>query len=77
MRLVVRRALPTDADRLGAVHAQSLQETYLHLLSAGNLASVSAEERAVRWRRMIAQPTEYEQLVVEIDDELVGSCLSG
>lgn len=51
MRL--RRATPTDADPIGAVHVTSWREAYKGILPDGLLEGLDAHARSVMWRSVL------------------------
>ena len=52
----IRRAGMADAEAIAAVHVAAWRETYADLMPAETLASLSVDERAVRWRRILGEP---------------------
>ena len=52
----VRRARLEDAEAIAAVHVVAWQESYTGLVPAEMLASLSVQERAGRWRRILGEP---------------------
>ena len=52
----IRRAQATDAGAIAVVHVQAWREAYAGLMPAETLASLSVDERAARWRRILGEP---------------------
>ncbi len=53
--MIVRRARPDDARAIAAVHVQTWQAAYAHVLPAGFLASLEPERREPGWRDSIGR----------------------
>lgn len=60
-RFVVRRAMPCDADALGAIHVRSWQQGYSGVIPADHLAAMSVEQRQQRWQRILDSPAEFSE----------------
>lgn len=74
-QVVVRPAVPTDAQAVAAVHHGSWVETYSDLLPASHWETDTLERRTERWRRGLESgitPT-----VAEVDGRVVGLALAG
>ncbi len=70
MDTVIRKAIKTDAERIGNIHYKAWIETYTGLLSDTYLATRSVEKSIALFCK-----TECQNLVVaEIDENLVGFC---
>ena len=52
----IRHAQLKDAEAIAAVHVAAWRESYADLVPAEMLASLSVEERADRWRRILGKP---------------------
>jgi GNAT superfamily N-acetyltransferase len=73
--IVVRDAVPNDAENVARVHAASWQVAYDHIFPAEALARLgdAADRRAAYWRREVeARVPLSSTLVAESDDEIVG-----
>ena len=53
----VRRARPSDAAAIAAVHTQSWQAAYEHVFGAERLLTIDTERRSRWWERTIAEGT--------------------
>ncbi len=51
----IRRAQLEDADAIAAVHVASWRESYIDLVPAEMLASLSVDDRAKRWRNILGE----------------------
>lgn len=69
--MVVRRARPSDAAAIAAVHTRGWQGAYEHVFGAENLRSIDTERRARWWERAVFEDLET-VLVAEDDGTLVG-----
>ena len=54
---VIREATPDDARAIAAVHDSSWQSTYRGLLNDAYLDSLSVDDHAGRWQRLLASGT--------------------
>jgi ribosomal protein S18 acetylase RimI-like enzyme len=63
----IRAANLEDADAVARVHVQTWQETYHGLMPHALLASLSVEQRAAMWKRVIAESAEAPSLWVSED----------
>jgi len=54
---VIREATPDDARAIAAVHVSSWQSTYRGLLNDAYLDSLSVDDHAGRWQRLLASGT--------------------
>ncbi len=52
----IRHARVEDAEAIAAVHVAAWRESYTDLVPAEMLASLSVDERADRWRRILGEP---------------------
>ena len=73
---MIRAAKHEDADALGQVHVAAWRAAYPHLFPAEVLAALSEEERADRWREMIARAP-GNTLVLDLDGGIGGFALMG
>ncbi|MCC6984278.1 MAG: GNAT family N-acetyltransferase [Bauldia sp.] len=53
--VIVRAALPADAEAIAAVHVAGWRETYAGIMSEEALARASVERRALHWYRMLTE----------------------
>jgi GNAT superfamily N-acetyltransferase len=67
--VIVRDAVPEDAEAMALVHVQTWQAAYAHVFPAERLAALSAERRAENWRGWIATPEPQTHRFVAEDDE--------
>lgn len=72
--LVIRDARTEDAEEVAGVHVRSWQVAYRGLIDQSVLDGLSIDERAMGWRRIIAQPlpTGLGLLVAEREGHVVG-----
>ncbi len=71
--VVLRPALPRDADAIARVHVETWQNTYAGLVPSGYLARMSVARSAPQWHRAAAKAEKGNDLVVaEIDEEIIG-----
>jgi ribosomal protein S18 acetylase RimI-like enzyme len=71
--VVLRPALPRDADAIARVHVEVWQSTYAGLVPADYLARMSVARSSPQWHRAAAQAEKGNDLLVaEIDEEVVG-----
>jgi L-amino acid N-acyltransferase YncA len=63
----IRAANLEDADAVAGVHVQTWQETYHGLMPDALLASLSVEQCAAMWKRVIAETAEAPSLWVTED----------
>lgn len=66
--VVVRRARPADARRLGEIHVLAWQAAYVGVMPDDYLASLSIDERAQIWERSIGSPRPGQIILVVVDD---------
>jgi len=57
-RHVIRLAAPTDALSIARVHVRSWQAIYRGHFPDDYLANLSADQRAVNWARLLADPSQ-------------------
>lgn len=71
--VVVRPALPRDADAIARVHVETWQSTYAGLVPSDYLARMSVAKSSPQWHRAAAKAEKGNDLLVaEIDEEVVG-----
>ena len=72
--LEIRSARTEDADDIAGVHVRSWQVAYRGLIDQAVLDGLSIDERAVGWRRTLAEPlpTSLGTVVALRDDRIVG-----
>ena len=70
--LLLRDALPSDADAVARVHVRTWQTAYRGLLPDAYLDSLRADERARRYTFGALDPATPQTLVALDSDELVG-----
>lgn len=73
--IVVRPAVPDDAERIVDIRTTSWREAYAHLLSAEFLAALPADPEPLR--RGIATARRTTTHVAELDGEVVGFAIAG
>lgn len=71
--MLVRPAVPDDAERLADIRVTGWRETYAHVLSAGFLAANRSDPERIR--ASIAGGTPV--VVAELDGEVVGFACAG
>ncbi|MEO1459094.1 MAG: hypothetical protein AAFV49_16255, partial [Pseudomonadota bacterium] len=62
-RVVIRPAVPADAEAIASLHAQAWRDTYGPLLPEGALPDTLEEDRQRLWPRVLA-PTARLQVVL-------------
>ncbi len=71
--VVLRPALPRDADAISRVHVETWQSTYAGLVSSDYLARMSVARSAPQWHRVAAKAEKGNDLMVaEIDEQVIG-----
>jgi GNAT superfamily N-acetyltransferase len=78
--IVVREAVPADAEPITEVHVRAWQWAYRDLMPAAYLQGLDAmvSERIERRRRFLAEPSaEARTLVALVDDRIVGFISAG
>ena len=73
----VRRARPTDATGIAAVHVASWQAAYRGILPTSYLARLDPRRLAVRWRDAARRPRDGCSLWVAERDEVIGFARTG
>ena len=66
--VVVRRARPADARRLGEIHVLAWQAAYVGVMPDDYLAGLSVDDRAQMWERSIGAPRPGQVVLVVADD---------
>jgi GNAT superfamily N-acetyltransferase len=74
---VIRRAGPSDAERLAALHVATWQQAYAGLLPETYLRSLRASQRLPMWQQLLASGARVAVLVAEVDGEPVGFASGG
>ena len=69
----IRRAVPEDADRLGAIQAGSYLDAYDGIMPPSVLARLRPERFAERWREHLSGPSDGDERVwvIETEDGIV------
>ena len=76
--LVIRPALPGDADAVARVHVESWRSAYRGLLPAEYLAGLTVEDRAPRWRERLRHIGAREDVITAVrGGTIVGFASSG
>lgn len=76
--IVVRRAVPDDADELSRVHVRTWQIAYAGLIPRAVLDGLDITARGARWRSSLADPLNQGRTWIALrDDEVVGFASSG
>ena len=71
--VVLRPALPRDADAIARVHVETWQSTYAGLVPNDYLARMSVARSSPQWYRAAAQAEKGNDLMVaEVEEEVVG-----
>src|SRR3546814_17601886 len=71
--VVLRPALPRDADDIARVHVETWQSTYAGLVPADYLARMSVARSAPQWHRAAEREEKGDDLMVAaIDRQVVG-----
>src|SRR3546814_8224182 len=71
--VVLRPALPRDADDIARVHVETWQSTYAGLVPADYLARMSVARSAPQWHRAAARAEKGDDLMVaEVEQPVVG-----
>jgi GNAT superfamily N-acetyltransferase len=73
--IVVRRAVPDDAERIADIQITGWRETYPHLLSPDFLAGL--EPQTEGYREGIARAVRAVYNVAELDGDVVGFAIAG
>jgi GNAT superfamily N-acetyltransferase len=77
-RLAPRRARLADAEAIGAVQVASWRTTYRGIVPEDYLASMTVEDHANRWARLLARPGSLDlTFVVEEEGRVVGFAMGG
>jgi ribosomal protein S18 acetylase RimI-like enzyme len=70
--VVLRPALPRDADAIARVHVETWQNTYAGLVPSDYLARMSVARSSPQWHRAAAKAEKGNDLMVaEIDEQVV------
>ena len=71
--VVLRPALPRDADAIARVHVETWQNTYAGLVPSDYLARMSVARCSPQWHRAAAKAeTGNDLMVAEVDEDVVG-----
>lgn len=74
----MREATPADADAIAGVHVRSWRETYAGLMPQAVLDGLSVDQRAVIWRRRLADPSVATRVwIAESGEGLIGFAAAG
>jgi GNAT superfamily N-acetyltransferase len=73
--IVVRKAIPDDAERIADIQITGWRETYAHLLSPDFLAGL--EPQTEGYREGIARAVRAVYNVAELDGDIVGFAIAG
>ncbi|SFK42698.1 GNAT family N-acetyltransferase [Cellulomonas sp. KH9] len=73
--MLLRRAVPADAERAGTVHFTSWVETFTGLASPEFWARASQERSIATWRRLLDDG--LDATLAEVDGEVVGLAIVG
>ena len=73
----IREAGPDDAQAIAEVHVASWRSTYRGLLSDAYLDSMSVDEHANRWRRLLESASGNHTFVAEVEGAVVGFASGG
>lgn len=77
MQVLVRPATPYDAAAIAQVQVMAWRSAYRGIITDGHLASLSTDERTLRWTEILQQP-EQATFVAEIcDSGIVGFANGG
>jgi GNAT superfamily N-acetyltransferase len=68
---LIRRGGPDDAAAIADVHVRTWQAAYEHVFGADRLATLSAGQRELRWRKSLGAG-EQTAFVAELDGAVVG-----
>jgi ribosomal protein S18 acetylase RimI-like enzyme len=68
---VIRPATDEDAAGIARVHVRSWRRAYADIIDPATLAALSAEERELRWRALLAD-RESRTWVFEVDGAIAG-----
>ncbi|MGD1879036.1 MAG: GNAT family N-acetyltransferase [Kiloniellaceae bacterium] len=71
--VVLRPALPRDADAIARVHVETWQSAYAGLVPADYLARMSVARSSPQWHRTAAKAEKGNDLLVaEVEEEVIG-----
>lgn len=65
--MIVRRAIPDDADAIADISVRAWREAYRHILPADRLLALDTGARAARWRERVSATPPEDVWVVETD----------
>lgn len=77
MTVIIREAVVADAEGIARVHVASWQTTYQGIVSAGFLASMSAEGRIPKWQQILETLGERAFVFVAEDDGKIIGFVNG
>ncbi|MGB3413324.1 MAG: GNAT family N-acetyltransferase [Microbacteriaceae bacterium] len=73
MNLIVRPALPSDAEGVAQVHVQAWQETYGYVLPQEQLDAMVAADRVERWREILnGSDGQRAWVALNADEQVIG-----
>lgn len=76
--IVVRDAASGDARDIAHIHAATWRHAYAHIFTAEQLGTISVDESAARWRRIVqTAPARSHTLVAGLGGAIVGFASSG
>ena len=73
--IVIRRAVPADAEPIATVHVAAWRSAYANLLPAEYLAAMSIRRSTVQTRAALAAG--HTALIAEVDNQVVGYATTG
>jgi ribosomal protein S18 acetylase RimI-like enzyme len=76
--VLVRAALPADAEAIATVHVTGWRESYAGILSEEAIGRITLERRALNWYRILTEsPPQAEVFVAERNGAVVGFVAAG
>ncbi len=75
--MLIRRALPEEAENLAELHVRTWQEAYEDLLPPDYLRSLTPSQRLPMWRQLLDSPDRVAIFAADIENKMVGFSCGG